>query len=334
MLLFLLVLLFNSTLNAQDQDAIKPDSKIFVAGHNGLVGSAICRELKKQGFENLILRSSKELDLTNQQAVNQFFQETKPTHVIISAAKVGGIQANIDYPVDFLDTNLTIQCNVMKAAYKNGVKKLLVLGSSCIYPRACAQPMKEEYLLTGPLEPTNEYYAIAKIAGLKLAQAYKKQHGANFISAMPTNLYGPNDNFNLKNSHVLPALLRKFHEAKINCEPSITMWGTGSALREFLHADDLASAAIYLMQNYSGDVAVNIGTGQEVSIKEVVEMVKDVVGYQGEIFWDATKPNGMPRKLLDVSLAKSLGWEAKIELKDGLKSFYEWYVANEQTARK
>ena len=348
MLKFLLILLFSSTLSLDctqdtvhvinhiqlDQDAMQLDSRIYVAGHQGLVGSAICRELERQGFKNLILRTSQELDLTNQAAVNKFFEETKPTHVFMAAAKVGGIQANIDQPVDFLDKNLAIQGNIMKAAYKNNVKKLLILGSSCIYPRACPQPMKEDYLLTGPLEPTNEYYAIAKIAGLKLAKAYKKQYGVNFISAMPTNLYGPGDNFNLKNSHVLPALVRKFHEAKIKNIPSLQMWGTGVALREFLHADDLANAAVYLMQTYNGDVAVNIGTGQEVSIKEVVEMIKDIVGYQGEINWDQTKPDGMPRKLLDVSLARQLGWEARIELRDGLVSFYKWYVDHEDLARK
>jgi GDP-L-fucose synthase len=300
-------------------------AKIFVAGHNGLVGSAIVRKLKKAGYDNLVLRSSRELDLTNQQMTWDFFSEVQPEYVFMAAARVGGIMANSVYPAQFIYDNLMIEANVIHSAYKAGVNKLLFLGSSCIYPKLAAQPLKEDCLLTGPLEPTNEWYAIAKIAGIKLCQAYRKQYGSNFISVMPTNLYGPNDNFDLETSHVLPALLRKFHEAKVNGEKSVTVWGTGSPVREFLYIDDLADACFFLMNTYNGENIVNIGTGVGVTIGELAEKVKHTVGFEGNIFFDKTKPDGTPVKINDVSFLKELGWVASTDLNHGLQLTYDWY---------
>ena len=304
------------------------NSKIYVAGHRGLVGSAIVRNLKEKGYENIIGKTHKELDLTNQAEVRNFFKEEKPEYVFLAAAKVGGINANNTSPADFIYENLEIQNNVIKAAFDYKVKKLLFLGSSCIYPKMCPQPIKEEYLLSGYLETTNEAYAIAKIAGLKMCQFYKKQYEANFISCMPTNLYGPNDNFDLNSSHVMPALIRKFHEAKVNKEPFVEVWGTGKPLREFLHVDDMADGCVFLMENYDGEEHVNIGTGKEVSIGELANMIKEIVGYEGELRFNTDKPDGTPRKLLDVSKLEKLGWKHKIELKNGIISAYEWYVNN------
>ncbi|MEM6424183.1 MAG: GDP-L-fucose synthase [Cyanobacteria bacterium P01_D01_bin.128] len=309
------------------------NNKIYVAGHNGLVGSAILRTLKARGFGNFVLRSSRELDLRQQSAVEAFFAEEKPDYVFLSAAKVGGIQANNIYRGEFLYDNLMIQNNVINSAYLSGVKKLLFLGSSCIYPKLCPQPMQEDYLLTGFLEPTNEPYAIAKIAGLKLCENYFRQYGVKFISAMPTNLYGINDNFDLEKSHVLPALMRKMHEAKLNGDSTVTVWGTGTPLREFLYVDDLADALIFLMQNHNGLEFVNVGTGQEVSIKDLALTIKTVVGYEGELTFDASKPDGTPRKLLDVSRLTGLGWQAKTQLKKGIEQTYAWYLENEDSLR-
>ena len=302
--------------------------KIYIAGHRGLVGSAIVRNLEKNGYINLLLRTSKELDLTNQADVNQFFETEKPDYIFLAAAKVGGIHANDTYPADFIRVNLQIQTNVIDAAYRNDAKKLLFLGSSCIYPKFAPQPMKEDHLLTGELEPTNEWYAIAKIAGIKMCQAYKKQYGFNAISLMPTNLYGPGDNFNLENSHVMPALIRKFHDAKNNNLPEVEVWGTGAPKREFLHVDDMADASIYLMNNYDGEGFVNVGVGEDVSIKELAESVKKVVGFEGELKFDTSKPDGTPRKLLDVSKLNNIGWHADIRLNDGITSTYEWFLCN------
>ncbi|TDX58917.1 GDP-L-fucose synthase [Orenia marismortui] len=304
---------------------MEKDAKIYVAGHRGLVGSAIIRRLKKEGYQNLIYRTSSELDLRRQKEVEEFFAEEKPDYIFLAAAKVGGIQANNIYSGEFIYDNLMIQSNVIEAAYRNNVKKLMFLGSSCIYPKYCPQPMKEEYLLSGKLEQTNEAYAIAKIAGIKMCQHYNKQYGTNFISAMPTNLYGPNDNFDLKTSHVMPALIRKFHEAKINDKGKVVIWGTGKPRREFLHVDDLADAVIYLMNNYNGNQILNIGVGKDISIQELAELIKDIVGFEGEIVNDTSKPDGTPRKLLDVSRLNELGWKADISLRDGIKSTYEWY---------
>lgn len=341
------------------------DSKIYVAGHRGLVGSAIVRKLQAEGYDNLVLRTSSELDLTRQADVDTFFAEENPEYVFLAAAKVGGIYANDTYPADFIRDNLQIQTNVIDAAYRNGVKKLLFLGSSCIYPKHAPQPMKEEHLLTGELEPTNEWYAIAKIAGIKMCQAYRRQYGFNAISAMPTNLYGPNDNFDLNNSHVLPALIRKFHLAKLaqagdieaiakdeeqygcipkdiqqalglmrddngglastGAEPKIVLWGTGSPYREFLHVDDLADATLFLMNNYEGEEFVNVGVGEDVTIKELAELVQGVVGFKGEVVWDSSKPDGTPRKLMDVSKSKAIGWQAQVALSDGVTSVYRTY---------
>jgi GDP-L-fucose synthase len=298
-------------------------SKIYIAGHRGMVGSAIKRKLEKEGFTNIIGKTSAELDLKNQQAVSDFFAAEKPDYVFLAAAKVGGIVANNTYRAEFLYDNLMIQNNVIHSAHVSGVKKLMFLGSSCIYPKMAPQPLKEDYLLTGLLEPTNEPYAIAKIAGIKMCDAYRSQYGCNFISVMPTNLYGPNDNYDLNNSHVLPALIRKFHEAKQNSQPTVTMWGTGSPLREFLHADDLADACYYLMQNYNEPGLVNIGVGHDITIKDLAFMVKDIVGYEGEIVHDLSKPDGTPRKLMDVSKLHSLGWKEKIELRQGIEKVYE-----------
>lgn len=298
-------------------------SKIYVAGHRGMVGSAIVANLEKRGFTNIISRTSSELDLTNQTAVAEFFATEKPEFVFLAAAKVGGIVANNTYRADFIYENMMIQSNVIHHSYVNGVKKLMFLGSSCIYPKLAPQPLKEEYLLTGLLEETNEPYAIAKIAGIKMCDAYRAQYGCNFISVMPTNLYGLNDNYDLKNSHVLPALLRKFHEAKQSGATAVEVWGTGTPLREFLHATDMGDACVYLMQNYDGEGFVNIGSGEEISIKDLAFLVKDIVGFEGEVRFDTTKPDGTPRKLMDVSKLASLGWKYTIKLEDGIKSVYK-----------
>jgi GDP-L-fucose synthase len=296
--------------------------KIFVAGHRGMVGSAIVRKLENDGLKNIVTRTSKELDLRSQQSVNEFFEIEKPNYVFLAAAKVGGIQANNIYRADFLYDNLQIQNNVIHAAYKNNVSKLLFLGSSCIYPKLAPQPLKEEFLLTGELEPTNEPYAIAKIAGIKMCESYRRQYGCNFISAMPTNLYGPNDNYDLNNSHVLPALMRKFHTAKINKSHFVEVWGTGSPLREFLHVDDLADACLHLMKNYNEEIFVNVGCGSDISIKDLAHLVKEIIGFEGDLIFDTTKPDGTPRKLMDISKLRSFGWSPKISLKDGIKSVY------------
>lgn len=302
---------------------MEKNSKIYVAGHRGMVGSAIVRKLQKEGYTNLILRPSSELDLCNQESTNKFFEENKPEYVFVAAAKVGGIVANDLYRADFIYNNLMIQNNIMFASHKNNVNKLLFLGSSCIYPKLSPQPIREEYLLTSELEPTNEPYAIAKIAGIKMCESYRRQYGCNFISVMPTNLYGPNDNYDLQNSHVLPAMLRKIIVAKKDNQPYVEIWGTGTPRREFLHVDDLADACVFLMETYNEKEFVNIGVGIDVSIKELAEMVKDVVGYQGELKFNTDKPDGTPRKWLDVSKIKSLGWEAKIELREGIESVYQ-----------
>ncbi len=323
----------NSKLKTKNSTSHKSD-KIYVAGHRGLVGSAIIRNLENNGYNNLLLRTSKELDLTSQADVNRFFEAEKPDYVFLAAAKVGGIHANDTYPADFIRVNLQIQTNVIDAAYRNGTKKLLFLGSSCIYPKLAPQPMKEEHLLTGELEPTNEWYAIAKIAGIKMCQAYKKQYGFNAISLMPTNLYGPGDNFNLANSHVMPALIRKFHDAKEQNKESVEVWGTGTPKREFLHVDDMADATVYLMNNYDGEQFVNVGVGNDVSIRELAETVKDTVGFEGELKFDSSKPDGTPRKLLDVTKLKKAGWQAKINLKEGVKMTYQWFLDNEDNYRQ
>jgi GDP-L-fucose synthase len=306
--------------------------KIYIAGHRGMVGSAIMRRLQAAGFNHIVTRTSATLDLRNQQAVADFFAEGKPQYVFLAAAKVGGIHANNTYRGEFLYDNLMIQNNVIHQAYLHGVTKLLFLGSSCIYPKLAPQPLKEDYLLTGPLEPTNEPYAIAKIAGIKLCDAYRAQYGCNFISVMPTNLYGPNDNYDLNNSHVLPALIRKFHEAKLSGAPSVTMWGTGKPRREFLHADDLADACVYLMQHYHDAGLVNIGTGEDIEIGELARMVQKVTGYTGEIIHDLDKPDGTPRKLMDVSKLHSFGWTHRISLEAGLRAVYADYVQSLQPA--
>ena len=307
---------------------MEKDAKIYVAGHRGLVGSAIMRKLKKEGYNNLVYRTSSELDLRRQEKVEDFFKEEKPEYVILAAAKVGGIQANNTYSAEFLYDNLMIETNVIEAAYQNDVNKLLFLGSSCIYPKFADQPMKEEYLLSGKLESTNEGYAVAKITGIKLCEHYNKQYGTNFISAMPTNLYGPNDNFDLETSHVLPALIRKFHEAKVNDKDEVVIWGTGEPRREFLHVDDLADSLLYLMNNYNGNQFVNVGVGKDISILELAELIKDVVDFEGEIVNDLSKPDGTPRKLMDVTRLNDLGWEAKISLEEGIKDTYLWFKEN------
>jgi GDP-L-fucose synthase len=308
------------------------EDKIYVAGHRGMVGSAIVRLLERMGYTNLVLRSSKELDLRNQEAVQRFFASEKPVYVFLAAAKVGGIMANNTYRADFIYDNLMIEANIIKASFDNQVKKLLFLGSSCIYPKLADQPLTEDSLLTGLLEPTNEPYAIAKIAGIKLCEAYRDQHGCDYISAMPTNLYGPNDNYDLQNSHVLPALIRKFHEAKVNGLDHVELWGDGSPLREFLHVDDLAEACVHLMNNYSEKGFVNIGTGEDLSIKALAEMVKDIVGFDGEIKWDISKPNGTPRKLMNVGRIHGLGWKHRISLEEGIRSVYQEYQSREFVA--
>lgn len=309
-------------------------SKIYVAGHRGMVGSAIVRELKKQGYENIITRTHAELDLTDQKAVNDFFAAEKPEYVFLAAAKVGGIEANDKAPADFMYQNMMLEMNVINAAWRNGCKKLEFLGSSCIYPRLAPQPMPESCLLTSSLEKTNEAYALAKISGLKYCEYLNRQYGTDYISVMPTNLYGPNDNYHPTHSHVLPALIRRFHEAKESGAESVTCWGDGSALREFLYVDDLANLCVFLMNNYSGNETVNAGTGKELSIKELTELVADVIGYKGKIEWDTTKPNGTPRKLLDVSKASALGWTYSIELREGIALAYEDFLNNPMRAER
>ena len=304
------------------------DAKIYVAGHRGLVGSAIVRNLEDKGYKNIIYRTHKELDLTNQEAVRTFFEEERPEYVFLAAAKVGGIHSNNTYPADFIYENLMIQNNVIKAAHDFEVKKLLFLGSTCIYPKMAPQPIKEEYLLTGSLEETNEAYAVAKIAGLEMCKFFKRQYGDNFISCMPTNLYGPNDNFDLKNSHVLPALIRKFHEAKVNNSEAVEVWGTGTPLREFLYVDDMADACVFLMENYDGEQHVNIGTGEEVSIRELAETVKEVVGFDGELVFNTEMPDGTPRKLTTVDKLHGLGWKHKVSLDKGIRLAYNWFLEN------
>jgi len=302
--------------------------KIYVAGHKGLVGSAILRLLKSRGYKNIIFRTHSELDLTNQAQVIELFKQEKPEYIFLAAAKVGGIHANSTYPADFIRSNLMVQANVIDAAYRYNAKKLLFLGSSCIYPRFAPQPMKEEHLLTGELEPTNEWYAIAKIAGIKMCQAYRRQYGFNAISIMPTNLYGPNDNFDLEDSHVIPAMIRKFHEAKKEGKEEVVLWGTGLPKREFLHVDDLAEASLFLMENYKGEEILNVGMGKDISIKELGLIVKDITGFKGDIVFDSSKPDGTPRKLLDISRIKKLGWTAKISLREGIESTYKWFLDN------
>ena len=303
--------------------------KIYVAGHRGLVGSAIVRAIEAEGKHTWIGQSRSELDLLDRKAVFEYLAGANPDAVVIAAAKVGGIHANHTYPVQFLSENLQIETNLMDAAHAAGIPRLLFLGSSCVYPKLAQQPIKEEYLLTGELEKTNEAYALAKISGLKLVQAYRKQYGHKWISAMPTNMYGPGDNFDLENSHVLPALIRKFHDAKVQGKPSVTLWGTGSPKREFLHSDDLGRACVFLIENYDDEVAINVGVGKDVSIKELAELIQGIVGFEGEIDWDSSKPDGTPRKLLDVSRLEALGWKPTIALEQGIKSTYEWFVANQ-----
>jgi GDP-L-fucose synthase len=309
------------------------DDKIYLAGHNGLVGSAILRLLKKKGFNNIIYRDHSILDLTDQAAVANFFMLERPEVVFLAAAKVGGIHANDKYPADFIRTNLQIQTNVIDAAYRNKAKKLLFLGSSCIYPTFANQPIKEEYLLTGELESTNQWYAVAKIAGLKMCQAYRRQYGFNAISIMPTNLYGPGDNFSLEDSHVIPALIRKFHAAKESSQPEVIVWGTGAPKREFLHVDDLADAAIFLMENYNGEEIINAGTGTDLSIQALAQLIKDITQYKGEIKFDPSIPDGTPRKLLDISRIEKLGWRPKVSLREGLFATYQWFVKNQASIR-
>lgn len=304
------------------------DSKIYVAGHRGLVGSAIVRNLEAKGYTNIVYRTHEELDLTNQADVQAFFKEEQPEYVILAAAKVGGIHANNTYPADFIYDNLMIQNNVIKAAHDYKVKKLLFLGSTCIYPKMAPQPIREEYLLTGALEETNEAYAVAKIAGLEMCKFFKRQYGDNFISCMPTNLYGPNDNFDLKSSHVLPALIRKFHEAKVSGSDTVEVWGTGTPLREFIYVDDMADACVFLMENYDGEQHVNIGTGEEVSIRQLAETVKEVVGFEGDLVFNTDMPDGTPRKLTTVDKLHGLGWKHKVSLNEGIRLAYEWFLEN------
>jgi len=312
---------------------MKPDSRIFVAGHRGLAGSAIVRRLQAEGASNLLLRTHAELELTDQRAVDGFFAREKPEYVFLAAAKVGGIHANDVFPAEFIRDNLAIQTNVIHSAWRHGTTKLCFLGSSCIYPKLAPQPLKEEYLLTGPLEPTNEWYAVAKIAGIKMCQAYRRQYGFDAISLMPTNLYGPGDNFHPENSHVLPALIRRFHEAKERGDASVTIWGTGTPRREFLHVDDLADAAVFLMRGYSGEEIVNVGTGVDVSIIDLARLVAGVVGFEGEIRTDPGKPDGTPRKLLDVGRLAGMGWKARIGLREGVESAYGWFVKHQEALR-
>ena len=310
------------------------NGKIYVAGHRGMVGSAIVRALEKNGYHNIVTRTHKELDLTRQDAVEAFFEEEKPDYVFLAAAKVGGIVANNEAPADFMYENMILEMNVIHSAFKNNVKKLMFLGSSCIYPRMCPQPIKEEYLLTGALEQTNEAYALSKISGLKYCEYLNRQYNTDYISVMPTNLYGPNDNYHPTHSHVLPALIRRFHEAKVDNLPYVTCWGTGKPLREFLYVDDLADACVFLMNNYSGNETVNLGTGKELTIKELTELVAKVIGYTGEIRWDSSKPDGTPRKLLDVSKLESLGWHYTTELEDGIRLSYQDFLTNPMRAER
>ena len=303
-------------------------SKIYIAGHRGLVGNAILKELKYQGYENIIFKTHKELDLTNKLEVENFFKEEKPEYVFLAAAKVAGIQANKNFPVEFLHQNLEIQNNVIMAAYKYKVKKLMFLGSSCIYPKLCPQPMKEEYLLTGELEVTNEAYSIAKIAGLKLCEYLRQEYGADFISVMPTNIYGPNDNFDVETSHVIPSLIRRIHEAKIKNIPEVIIWGSGSTKREYMYVDDLAKAIVFVMKNYSKDKFINIGTGVDITINELANLIKEIIGYEGKLINDISKPDGTPQKLLEVSKLKEIGWQYKVELREGLEKTYKWYLEN------
>lgn len=309
-----------------------PESRIYVAGHRGLVGSALVRRLEREGFANLVYRTRQELDLEDQGAVFDFFAAEKPEYVFLAAARVGGILANSTFPADFIRSNLAIQSNVVEAAYRTGVEKLMFLGSSCIYPREAPQPIREEYLLTGPLEPTNQPYAIAKIAGIELCRSYNRQYGTRYVSVMPTNLYGPGDNFDLNGSHVLPALLRKFHEAKAACAPEVTVWGSGTPRREFLHVDDMADACVFLMQRYGSSEIVNIGCGHDVSIAGLAELVRGAVGYPGRITYDRSKPDGTPRKLLDVSRLTSLGWSPGIGLEQGIRDTYAWFLRHSGAA--
>ena len=313
-----------------DEGLMEKDAKIYLAGHKGLVGSAILRRLKELGYRNLVFKTKSELDLKDQQKVKKFFQTERPDYVFLAAAKVGGIFANATYPADFIYDNLAIETAVLHFSYLYEVKKALFLGSSCIYPRLAPQPIKEEDLLTGPLEPTNELYAIAKIAGLRMCQAYRRQYGVNFICAMPTNLYGPNDNFDPNNAHVIPALIKKFHDAKVNGESFVEVWGTGSPRREFLYVDDLADAVMFLMEHYNGADPINVGVGEDKTIKELALLIKEVVGYRGEIRFDPSKPDGTPRKLLDVSKISRLGWRPKVKLKEGLIMTYEWFLKIEK----
>lgn len=315
-------------------DIMNKDSKIYIAGHRGLVGSAILRKLESEGYTNLVYKTSSELDLRSPIEVDRFFKEEQIEYVFLAAAKVGGIVANNEYPADFIRDNLMIQTNVIDASYRTNVKKLLFLGSTCIYPKMAPQPLKEEYLLTGELEPTNEPYAIAKIAGIKMCESYNRQYGTKYISAMPTNLYGENDNFDLHSSHVLPALIRKFHEAKVNNNEYVEVWGTGSPKREFLYSDDLADACLFLMKNYEGNEIVNIGVGEDIAIKDLAYLVKKVTGFEGELKFDTTKPDGTPRKLVDVTRINSLGWKASTSLEDGLQKAYTWFLENELEVTK
>lgn len=308
-------------------------ARIYVAGHRGLVGSAIVRRLLAEGADNLVLRTHQQLDLTHQAQVEEFFATEKPEYVFLAAARVGGIHANSTYPAEFIRDNLAIQTNVIHSAWKHGAKKMLFLGSSCIYPRDCPQPIKEEYLLTGPLESTNEWYAIAKIAGLKMCQAYRQQYGFDAICAMPTNLYGPGDNFHPDNSHVMPALIRRFHEAKLTDSAEVVIWGSGQPLREFLHVDDLTDALLFLMNNYSNGGIVNVGSGQEISISDLAHLVSDVIAYQGELTFDRSKPDGTPRKLLDIGKLGTLGWKAQLELGAGIGDTYRWFEASQTHSR-
>ena len=319
--------------DSERTDTMNKSDKVYIAGHRGMVGSAIARELENAGYDNIITVARNEVDLTSQAAVNGFFEEEKPDYVFLSAAKVGGIYANDTYPADFIRDNLLIQTNVIDAAYRNQAKKLLFLGSSCIYPKLARQPINESELLTGPLEPTNEWYAIAKIAGIKMCQAYRKQYGFNAIALMPTNLYGIGDNYHLENSHVIPALIRKFHDARQRGDAAVEVWGTGKARREFLDVDDLASAAVFLMQHYDDSEIVNVGTGVDITIAELADTVKHVTGFPGNIFYDTSKPDGTPRKLLDVSKIHELGWKHRIDLKEGLERAYEWFETNQDAFR-
>jgi len=305
---------------------MEKNSRIYVAGHTGMVGSAIVRCLERNGYENIIKRNHKELDLTNQAECERFFNEVKPEYVFLAAAKVGGIHANDTYPADFIMENMLIECNVIRSAFMNKVKKLMFLGSACIYPKLCPQPIKEEYLLTGPLEPTNEAYALAKITGIKMCQSYNKQYGTRYISVMPANLYGINDRFDAYNSHVIPSMMVKFHRAKTENRPYVELWGTGNPLREFLYVDDMAEACLYLMLNYEGSEPVNIGSGKEISIRDLAGIIRDVVGFTGEIVFDSSKPDGTPRRVLDNSKIASMGWKPKIDIREGLRREYEYYI--------